>query len=57
MPPELFTISGEEIIAKLKSRRDDLQRYAKEYYEYLAKTVTILGSEKTEKIEIECFAG
>ena len=53
MPPELFRISGEEIIAKLKSRRDDLQRYAKEYYEYLAKTVTILGSEKTEKIEIE----
>jgi hypothetical protein len=29
MPPELFKISGETIIAKLKSRRDDLQRYAK----------------------------
>jgi hypothetical protein len=57
MPPELFKISGEEIIAKLKSRRDDLQRYAKEYYEYLAKTVTILGSEKTEKIEIEVLPG
>jgi hypothetical protein len=52
MPAEVFNISGETIIAKLKTRRDDLQRYAKEYYEYLAKTVTILGSEKTEKIEI-----
>ena len=57
MPPELFKISGETIIAKLKSRRDDLQRYAKEYYEYLARTVTILGSEKTEKIEIEVLPG
>ena len=57
MPPELFQISGEEIIAKLKSRRDDLQRYAREYYEYLARTVTILGSEKTEKIEIEVLPG
>ena len=53
MPPELFRISGETIIAKLKSRRDDLQQYARDYYKYLAKTVTILGSEKTEKIEIE----
>ena len=57
MPPELFTISGGAIIAKLKSRRDDLQRYAKLYYEYLAKTVTILGSEKTEKIEIDVLPG
>lgn len=52
MPPELFNISGNEIIDKLKSRRGDLQEYAKKYYAYLAKTVTILGSEKKELIRV-----
>jgi hypothetical protein len=52
MPLELFNISGNEIIGKLKSRRNDLQEYAKKYYAYLAKTVTILGSEKKELIEV-----
>ncbi len=53
MPEQIFIISGQDIIDKLKSRRDDLQRYAMEYYKYLAKTVTILGSEKTEKLEVD----
>ncbi len=53
MPPELFNISGATIIAKLKARRDDLQQYAKDYYDYLAKTITILGSEKKELIAID----
>lgn len=57
MPPELFIISGNDIIDKLKSRRDELQKYAKEYYEYLAKTVTILGSEKKELIEVNVLPG
>jgi hypothetical protein len=52
MPPELFSISGNEIIEKLKSRRNDLQKYAKQYYSYLSKTVTVLGSEKKELIEL-----
>lgn len=52
MPPELFNISGKEIISKLKSRRDQLHKYAGDYYYYLAKTVTILGSEKTEMIRV-----
>lgn len=56
MPPELFSISGNEIINKLKSRRDKLQEYAKKYYEYLSKTVTILGSEKKELIEVYVLA-
>jgi hypothetical protein len=52
MPPELFKISGEEIIRKLKSRRDQLHKYAGDYYYYLAKKVTILGSEKKEFIRV-----
>lgn len=52
MPPEWFAISGNDIIAKLKKRRDDLQLYAERYYAYLSRTVTVLGSEKTELIKI-----
>ena len=52
MPPELFSISGNNIIDKLKSRRDELQEYAKDYYNYLARTVTIFGSEKKELIQL-----
>jgi hypothetical protein len=52
MPPELFRISGEEIIRKLKSRRDHLHKYAGDYYYYLSKKVTILGSGKTELIRV-----
>lgn len=56
MPTELFSISGNEIINKLKARRDELQVYAKKYYDYLSKTVTILGSEKKELIEVYVLA-
>lgn len=52
MPPELFAISGNTIIDKLKTRRDALPTYAEKYYKYLAKTVTVLGSEKTELIKV-----
>ena len=52
MPPELFNISGAEIISKLKLRRDQLHKYAGDYYYYLAKTVTVLGSEKAEMIRV-----
>ena len=48
MPPEIFAISGNEIIAKLKSRRRLLQKYATEYYYFLAKEVEVVGSKKNE---------
>ena len=53
MPPEIFAISGNEIIAKLKSRRDHLTEYATEYYNFLAKEVEIVGSKKNELFEVE----
>jgi len=53
MPPEVFPISGNEIIAKLKSRRDHLLEYATEYYKFLAKEVDITGSQKNELFEIK----
>ena len=48
LPPEIFAVSGKELIAKLKSRRDYLVKYATEYYLFLAKEVEITGSKERE---------
>lgn len=48
LPPEVFPISGPEIMMKLKSRRDKLVDYAKEYYLFLAKEVEVVGSKEEE---------
>ncbi|MBD0328179.1 MAG: hypothetical protein ICV68_17290, partial [Pyrinomonadaceae bacterium] len=45
LPPELFPISGSEIIAKLKARRDQLVHFAAAYYLFLAKEVDVVGTE------------
>jgi hypothetical protein len=52
MPPEIFNISGEETIRKLKSRRDHLVSYATEYYAFLAKEVEVPGSKQAELFEV-----
>jgi hypothetical protein len=52
MPKEAYAISGEEIVAKLKSRRDQLVEVAKSYYKTLSKEVTISGSDKHEYLSI-----
>jgi hypothetical protein len=53
LPPEVFPISGPEIIAKLKSRRERLVEFAGEYYRSLATEVDIPGSKKNELFEIK----
>ncbi|EMR03968.1 BamA/TamA family outer membrane protein [Cesiribacter andamanensis] len=53
MPDEVFSISGPEIIAKLKSRRAVLDEAAREYYLALAKYVDVFGSDKHERFEVE----
>ena len=48
LPPEVFPISGDDIISKLKSRRDDLHKYAGKYYHFLAKEVEVVGTKGKE---------
>lgn len=55
MPEEIFALHGEEIIAKLKSRRDDLPRVADRYYEILAKEIKIITSNKHELVLVDRF--
>ena len=52
LPPEIFPISGREIISKLKSRRDRLPEYATKYYKSLAKEVEVVGTDKDECFEV-----
>lgn len=53
MPPPIFAISGEKIIAALKSRRNHLVEYATEYYLFLAKEVEIVGTKGTEYFNVK----
>ncbi len=52
LPPEAYAINGPEIIAKLKARRDQLPEIAEEYYNVLAKTVTVPGTFDDDFFEI-----
>ena len=48
LPPEIFAISGEELIRKLEARREQLVEVARSYYAFIAKQVEITGSYKRE---------
>jgi hypothetical protein len=52
LPPEAFEISGNNLIAKLKSRREHLGEYATDYYLFIAKEVEITGSKGNEYFEV-----
>jgi hypothetical protein len=55
MPPEVFKFSGEEIIAKLKARRDKVVETALDYYDFLTKEVYIVTSNDHERFEIKRY--
>lgn len=52
MPPEVYNYSGEEIIRKLKARRDNIMKAAMEYYDFLSREAYIVTSDKHERYEI-----
>lgn len=51
-PQPIFELDGEEIIRKLKSRRDRIVQSAISHYEFLAREVDITGSDKSEAFEL-----
>ena len=52
-PDEIYDLHGEEIIRKLKNRRDNLEKYAKDYYSLISKEVDVLASDKQELFKVE----
>lgn len=53
LPKEQYQIVSEEIVSKLKSRRDLLTEYSKEYYELINEVVDIYGTNKDDVLEIK----
>ncbi len=53
LPDTIRRQSGEQILKTLKARRDWLAQGAMTYYRFLAKTVDIPGSDKTELFQID----
>jgi len=51
-PAEVYSISGPDIIAKLKARRNDLVKYASQYYYAMAKEVEIVGTYSGEYFKV-----
>lgn len=51
-PAEIFALRGEEIIKKLKARRDRLEDFAMDHYLFLSKAVNIVGSDKHERFNV-----
>jgi hypothetical protein len=56
-PPEIASIHGDQIIRALKKRRDDLEGYAISLYQFLARTVSITGSDQREWFEVASSKG
>lgn len=56
LPKEVYEISGAEIIAKLKARREQLAELAEVFYSFLAKQVDVVGTNDREQFEIEWLA-
>jgi len=52
-PQSIQDINGEEVMRKLKSRRQELTRYAETLYEYQAKRVDVRGTNKRDLFEVE----
>ncbi len=56
-PPEIFALHGEQVIKKLKQRRLKLVTYAVQHYQFLARAVDVLGTDKRELIKVNRLSG
>lgn len=51
-PEEIYSISGPEIVEKLKSRRSNLEEYAAGLYRFLAREVDVVGTNDRELFQV-----
>ncbi len=52
-PEKAKELSANPIIFSMKSRRDDLLKIARTHFEFLSKSVDVIGTEEEERFEIE----
>jgi surface antigen Omp85-like protein len=53
LPPAVYEISKDELLEKLKSRRDLLKEASNEYYERVNKYADIFGTDKRDYVEVK----
>ena len=53
MPPQIVALKGDITLDKLKTRRDKLPAFAEEHYSIISKKVDIVGSDKSERFQVE----
>lgn len=53
LPKEIYPLTGNEIISKLKARRNHLVEWAEEYYKFLSKEVEIPGTYDSEEFNVQ----
>src|SRR5690606_37526396 len=53
LPPETQGEISQEVMEKLKGRRDNIVEITKRYYEYMAKLAVITATDKDDYIEVE----
>lgn len=51
-PDTVYKLTGPEIIATLKARRDNLPTIAENYYNFLAKSVAVVGTNKSDLFKV-----
>ena len=57
LPDTIFTLTGPQIIAAIKQRRDDLVKYAEAYYRFLSEAVDIPGTDEREWFDVQHTGG
>ena len=57
LPASVYGVSAEKIIRRMKSRRDDLEKYATTYYKFINSKVNIVGTDDTELFEVNRLNG
>lgn len=57
LPPDVFVLSGDELIGKLKSRRDRLLGFANAYYDFLASNTDLIGTQDREYFTVNRLTG
>lgn len=57
LPQSIYNVSAEKMIRRLKKRRNDLKKYAGQYYKFLSREVNIVGTDDTELFEVARING
>jgi len=57
LPVSIYEVSAKKLISRIKTRRDDLKKYAATYYKFINREVNIVGTDDTEFFEVNRLNG